>query len=225
MMLDTDGRIIYSNPAATKITGYLPEELLNKHLSVFYSNNDNNSKAEHDLSLSLKEGKFISEGWRIRKDGHSFWSEMIFSSLFNDEHKQIGYSCIFRDISEKKKREIELHESEERYRLMVKDVRDYAIFMLDQKGYILSWNEGARRTKGYTSDEIIGQHFSIFYIPEDLEDKKPERELKIAIETGKYEEEGWRKRKDGSLFWANVVITAVYNNSGVHIVFQRLPGI
>src|SRR5215213_10663883 len=106
--------------------------------------------------------------------------------------------------------------------LLLQSIKDYAIFMLNPQGVIVSWNEGAKRIKGYTPEEIIGKHFSIFYIPEDLEDKKPERELKIAIAEGKYEEEGWRKKKDGSLFWANVIITAVYNEKGEHIGFSKI---
>lgn len=104
-----------------------------------------------------------------------------------------------------------LRESEERFRLLVAAVKDYAIFMLDVNGHILSWNSGAQRIKGYTAEEIIGKHFSIFYTPEDLKDGKIARELKIATTEGQYQEEGWRVRKDGTLFWANVLITAVFD--------------
>lgn len=104
-----------------------------------------------------------------------------------------------------------LRESEERFRLLVAAVKDYAIFMLDINGHILSWNSGAQRIKGYTVDEIIGKHFSIFYTPEDLQDGKPARELVIATKEGQYQEEGWRVRKDGTLFWAHVLITAVFD--------------
>ena len=106
--------------------------------------------------------------------------------------------------------------------LLVQSIKDYAIFMLSREGIIVSWNEGAKRIKGYEPDEIIGKHFSVFYIPEDLENKKPERELRIATETGKYEEEGWRKRKDGSLFWAHVIITAIYDPKGQHLGFSKI---
>jgi len=109
--------------------------------------------------------------------------------------------------------EAELRESEERFRLMVQSVKDYAIFMLDPNGFITTWNAGAERIKGYSADEIIGQHFSIFY-PEAEKAEKPARELQLAIETGVYEEEGWRIRKDGSHFFASVVITPVRTESG-----------
>src|SRR5437588_8020870 len=96
--------------------------------------------------------------------------------------------------------------ADERFRLLVEGVREYAIFMLDPQGYVVTWNSGAERIKGYSSDEIIGQHFSRFYPPEDVKSGQPARELAQAAATGKYEEEGWRVRKDGSRFWANVVI-------------------
>ena len=146
---------------------------------------------------------------------------MYLSPLY-EQKKLLGYSCIIRDVSEKKKLDVEVRQSEERFRLMVDAVRDYAIFMLDSTGHIVSWNEGAKRIKGYSAGAIIGKHFSTFYTSEDLDSKKPERELKIAIATGKYEEEGWRVRKDGSLFWANVVITALFNNQNKHIGFSKV---
>ncbi len=108
------------------------------------------------------------------------------------------------------------------FRLFVESVVDYAIFTLDQRGYITSWNKGAQRAKGYSSDEIIGQHFSVFYTPEDRARKHPEYELNYAIKHGRYEEEGWRVRKDGSLFWANVVITAVFDEHGEHLGFGKV---
>ena len=222
VILDTEGYVTYSNPAVMDITGYSLDELHNQHLTVFYPTPEDQVKAEYELGLSLKKRKFLSEGWRYKKDGTKFWSEMYLSPLYDEQKKLLGYSCIIRDVSEKKKLDVELRQSEERFRLMVEAVRDYAIFMLDTTGYIVSWNEGAKRIKGYSADEIIGKHFSTFYTSEDLDSKKPERELKIAIATGKYEEEGWRVRKDGSLFWANVVITALFNDQNKHIGFSKV---
>jgi len=104
----------------------------------------------------------------------------------------------------------------------VEQVIDYGIFMMDEKGRIISWNEGAKKIKGYSEEEIVGKYFSIFYPEEDIIQGKPAHELKIARQVGKYEEEGWRMKKDGSRFWANVVITAVYNNEGVLIGFSKV---
>lgn len=222
LMLDGDGYIQYANPAATHITGYPANELSDKHLSLFYPSQEDTVKVEYELSQARKEGTFLSEGWRVKKGGGQFWCEMLLAPLHDEKGSRIGYSCVLRDTSEKKTRELELRQSEERYRLMVEGVKDYAIFMMDITGHILTWNEGAQRIKGYSANEIIGRHFSTFYTAEDLESKKPERELKIAVATGKYEEEGWRVKKNGMVFWANIVITALYNEQNEFIGFSKV---
>jgi PAS domain S-box-containing protein len=112
--------------------------------------------------------------------------------------------------------------AEELYRILVESVRDYAIFALDPAGCIVTWNLGAQRINGYSADEVIGRHFSIFYTDEDLTDGKPARELEIATATGKYEEEGWRLRNDGARFWASVLITALFDDSGKLIGFAKV---
>ncbi|WP_247236721.1 PAS domain-containing sensor histidine kinase [Telluribacter sp. SYSU D00476] len=222
LMLDKDGYIMYSNPAATSILGYTPDDLINNHLTKLYGDKEEAVKADYEIRESLKHGKYQVEGWKYTKTGSQVWCEMRLVPLYNEQNIHVGYSCTLLDMSERKKREIELRQSEERYRLMVEGVRDYAIFMLNPTGHIITWNEGARRTKGYSSYEIIGKHFSTFYTAEDLENGKPARELKIAIETGKYEEEGWRIKKNGSVFWANVVITSLFNEQNKHIGFSKV---
>ena len=219
--LDRDGYIQYANPAALQLTGYTAAELLNQPFYILYSNSDDSIKMEYELGLALKRGKFVSAGWKKQKDGNLFWSELTLGVIFRNG-KPVGFSGLLRNDTERKKAELELRESEERYRTMVEGVKEYAIFMLNPTGHIISWNDGAKRLKGYSANEIIGKHFSIFYTAEDLETKKPERELKIAVATGKYEEEGWRIKKNGSLFWANIVITALYNNQNKHIGFSKV---
>lgn len=221
-MLDEDGYIQYANPAATSTTGYPEAELLNKHLSLFYTSAEDIIKAEYELGQARKEGSFLSEGWRVRKDGSRYWGEMLLAPLKDEKGGRTGYSCILRDITKKKEKELELRQSEERYRVMVEGVKDYAIFMMDTTGHIVTWNEGAQKIKGYSANEIIGKHFSTFYTAEDLETKKPERELKIAVATGKYEEEGWRVKKNGMVFWANIVITTLYNEQNELIGFSKV---
>ncbi len=117
---------------------------------------------------------------------------------------------------------LQLRHSEERFRLLVEAVRDYAIFMLDPEGHVASWNAGAQRIKGYQSAEIIGKHFSCFYPPEDVQHGKPQWELQVAARDGRFEDEGWRVRKDGSKFWANVIITAIKDDSGKLIGFGKV---
>jgi PAS domain S-box-containing protein len=221
LQLDRDGYIRYSNLTTTSLTGFSSEELLNKPLAILYPGSDA-TKSEYELSLAKKKSFFISEAWKAKKDGSTYWGEITLAVLKDEEGEHVGYTCMLTDKTKQKQEEIELRQSEERYRLMVGAVKDYAIFMLDTKGHILTWNEGAKRNKGYTAQEIIGKHFSIFYTAPDLESKKPERELEIAVRTGKYEEEGWRVRKNGSLFWANVVITALFNESNQHIGFAKV---
>src|SRR5215204_2299886 len=136
------------------------------------------------------------------------------SPVYDEEGRIVAGVLVAHDITEQKRAEEKLKRSEERFRLMVEGVRDYAIFMLDPNGHIESWNEGARRIKGYSQEEILGQHFSIFYSPEDAERGKPEGELREAETHGVYEEEGWRVRKDGSRFWASVLITPLRDEAG-----------
>ena len=220
IMLNKDGYVLYSNPAVTSLTGYSTDELFNKSFSIFYENDS--IKSEYDLHLTLKNGRFKSEGWRTGKNETRFWVESTLSLVKDEIGAVTGYCCLMREVYERKKEEIVLREREERFRLMVEGVKDYAIFMLGPQGHILTWNEGASIIKGYASNEIIGKHFSTFYTAEDLESRKPERELKIAIATGKYEEEGWRVRKNGSVFWANIVITPLYNDRNQHIGFSKV---
>ncbi|WP_121356231.1 PAS domain S-box protein [Flavisolibacter nicotianae] len=221
LTLDRDGFILYANPAAIQLTGYSIEELVNLPFRKLYPDDEDIVKAEYELDLAQKHGRFIVEGWRRRKDGSQFWSELTLSPI-RQRNELAGFSCLLRNISEKKTHELNLRKSEERFRLMVEAVRDYAIFMLDPTGHIMSWNDGARRLKGYRADEVIGKHFSIFYTTDDLETEKPRRELEIAVATGKYEEEGWRIRKNGSLFWANILLTALFNEQNQLIGFSKV---
>jgi PAS domain S-box-containing protein len=221
--LDPDGYILSWNAGARRIKGYTPDEVIGKHFSIFYPR----EKIEQGFpNFELKEaamvGRFEDEGWRIRKDGSRFWANVVITALRDHAGHLVGFAKVTRDLTERRLAEEALRESEERFRLLVQGVRDYAIFMLDPTGHITTWNAGAERIKGYTSDEIIGKHFSIFYTPEDLESGKPARELVIATRTGVYEEEGWRLRKDGTRFWANVVITALYKPDGSLAGFAKV---
>jgi PAS domain S-box-containing protein len=221
--LDPHGYILSWNAGAQRLKGYAPEEIIGKHFSVFYPPE---KVAEHfpeyELKVATRTGRFEDEGWRVRKDGSRFWASVVITALRDAEGELVGFGKVTRDLTDRRQAEEALRESEERFRLIVQSAKDYAIFMLDPRGHIATWNDGAQRINGYTAEEIIGRHFSTFYPAEDVAARKPERELEIATTTGKYEEEGWRVRKDGSLFWASVVITALRNPQGRLVGFGKV---
>src|SRR4029079_11761944 len=161
------------------------------------------------LKEAARVGRFEDEGWRIRKDGTRFWANVVITALRDESGQLLGFAKVTRDLTERRKAEEALKLSEERFRLLVTSVKDYAIFMLDPEGRVATWNEGAQRIKGYTAEEIVGKHFSRFYPAEKVAERFPEYELEEATRVGRFEDEGWRVRKDGSRFWANVVITAL----------------
>ena len=163
------------------------------------------------LDQAVRDGHVEDEGWRVRKDGSKFWA-----------NKRDHYSCEecewqghwlrgsqHETSRERRRRELALRRSEERSRLFIEGVKDYAIFMLDPDGCVSTWNVGAERIKGYKASEIIGRHFSVFYPDEDRRSGKPAWELEVAVKEGRFEDEGWRLRKDGTRFWANVIITPI----------------
>ena len=222
-MMDKDGYIQYANPAATALLGYAANELFNQPLHVLYSTGGEDAiKTEYELSQALKKGSFTAEGWKLKKGQSRFWAQTQLAPVYDEQRQLAGYSCMINDVSERKQDELELRQSEERYRLLVEGVQDYSIFMMDPKGYVRTWNDGAKNIKGYSPHEIIGKHFSVFYTADDLKAGKPENEIRVAIQTGRYEEEGWRVRKNGSVFWASVVVTALYNEQNKLIGFSKV---
>lgn len=222
-MLDADGRVASWNLGAQLAKGYDAGEIIGRHFSVFYpADKVAENWPEQELALARQHGRVEDEGWRIRKDGSRFWASVVITALYQDDGTLRGYAKVTRDLSERRIAEQELRLSEERFRLMVEGVRDYAIFMLDPEGNIATWNLGAQLTKGYTAEEIIGRHFSLFYAPEDVDSGWPQRELERALRDGRFEDEGWRIRKDGARFWANVVITPMHDAEGRHWGFAKI---
>ena len=222
-MLDPEGHVVSWNLGARRLKGYEADEIIGKHFSTFYPPGAVAKRwPQHELETARRLGHFEDEGWRVRKDGSLFWANVVITAMRNDEGQLLGFSKITRDLTERRTNEERLRLSEERFRMLVEGVRDYAIFLLDNSGHIASWNAGAQRIKRYSADEIIGKHFSIFY-PQEARDRNwPEHELEEALRVGRFEDEGWRIRKDGTRFWANVVITPLRDRDGVHRGFSKI---
>jgi PAS domain S-box-containing protein len=158
----------------------------------------------------------------VRKDGTRFWANVVIDPIRDPAGNLVGFAKVTRDLTERRAAEEELRRSEERFRLLVQSVTDYAIYMLDPEGRVTSWNPGAERFKGYAADEIIGEHFSRFYTEEDRQADVPRMVLEKARREGRFEAEGWRVRKDGSRFWASVIIDPIHSDDGNLIGFAKV---
>lgn len=222
-MLDTAGIVTSWNRGAARFKGYSEREIIGQHFSRFYTEEDKAIDLPHiALRTAREEGRFEQEGWRVRKDGTRFWAHVVIDPIRDPDDTLMGYAKITRDISERRRAEEQLRESQEEFRLLVQGVTDYALFMLDRDGRVNSWNSGAERIKGYSREEILGHHFSRFYTEEDREAGLPGKGLHQAATEGRWETEGWRVRKDGSRFWAHVVIDAIRSEAGELLGFAKI---
>src|SRR5688572_26942182 len=209
-MLDPQGRVQTWNSGARLIKGYEAGEIIGQHFSRFYPPESlAKDFPAHELRVAAAEGRFEDEGWRLRKDGSRFWANVVITAIFDERKQLLGFAKVTRDLTHRREHEESMRQSEERFRLLVEGVSDYAIFMLNTDGSVATWNNGAARIKGYSSEEIIGQHFSRFYPQDAIESGWPEHELRVAAAEGRFVDEGWRLRKNGSRFWAHVTITAL----------------
>ena len=223
-MLDPQGIVISWNPGARRFKGYEDHEIIGQSFSRFYTEEDRAAGLpQHALRIAAEEGRFEREGWRVRKDGTRFWAHVVIDPILNPASGRVlGYAKVTRDLTERRQADEALRRSEEKFRLLVQGVTDYAIYMLDADGIVTNWNVGAERIKGYAPDEIIGKHFSLFYTPEDRERGEPQKTLQAAIANGNAEREGWRVRKNGEIFWASIVIDPIRGDAGEIIGFAKV---
>jgi PAS domain S-box-containing protein len=222
-LLDPTGAVATWNVGAQRLKGYAPDEIVGKHFSVFYPPEDRAAGTPEAILEAVRQtGRFESEGWRVRKDGSRFWANVVITSLRDEHGKLLGFAKVTRDLTDRQRALDALRSSEERFRLLVESVGDYAIYMLDVDGHVATWNLGAERMKGYAAHEILGKNFATFFPQADVAAGSPARELAAARESGRFEDEGWRIRKDGSRFWANAIVTAAYDPHGKLVGFAKV---
>ena len=221
--LDGNGRVVTWSPGARRIKGYTAEEILGRHFSTFYPPEAVEGELlSRKLEIAARDGRVVDEGWRVRKDGSRFWANVVISAMRNGEGRATGFAKVTREVDHARVMNDALRDSERRFSLLVQSVTDYAILLLDPQGRVTSWNEGAERIKGYTAGEIIGHSFRRFYPPEAIAAGLPEQELESAARDGRFEDEDWRVRKDGSRFWANVIVTPLRNDRGDLIGYAKV---
>jgi len=214
-MLAPDGTILTWNIGAERLKGYTAAEIIGRSFEIFYPPDAIARRwPQHELEIASATGRYEEEGWRLRKDGSRFWASVVITALRRPDGLLEGFAKVTRDLTEKRLREEALQQSEEQFRLLLESVKDYAIFMLDPEGTILTWNSGAEAIKGYTASEVLGRNFRMFFTAQDILEGKPQAELAVAKSRGRAESAGWRVRKDGSVFWANAVLTPVHDDHG-----------
>jgi PAS domain S-box-containing protein len=228
----TDYAVFRINPAgivtswnlgAERAKGYSPAEIIGQHFSLFFTPEDQAAdKPAQVLATALTNGRFEEEGWRVRKDGTRFWASVVIDPILGSNGHLDGFAKIVRDLTERRKAQDVLHQTEQRFRLLMESVVNYAIVTLDPDGLVTDWNPGAERSKGYTREEILGQNFSLFYTPEDRSSGRPARNLAAALSDRRFEDVGWRVRKDGTSFWAHVVIEPMWDDDRQFIGFAKI---
>jgi PAS domain S-box-containing protein len=222
-MLDADGYVATWNPGVERVKGYAAAEIMGRPFSTFFTAEDQAAgKPAQLLDMARRNGRYEAEDWRVRKDGTRFWALATINAIRGPDGRLIGFANVTRDMTERMRTQEALRASEHRFRMLVDSVVDYAIFMLDARGIVTNWNTGAQRIKGYTAADIVGQHFSKFYTEPDRQRGMPQRGLETAARDGRYEAEGWRVRKDGTQFWASVVIDPVRDDNGELIGFAKV---
>ncbi len=214
--IDQAGRMSLVNSQAEKMFGYRRPELLGHSIEMLIPGRFRHLHVQHRANYSqAPTTRPMGAGldlWAQRKDGTEFPVEISLSPVKTE--RGAWTISIIRDVTDRRRAEEQLRQSEERFRRLIEQVHDYAIFGLDSEGYVTSWNEGAARLNGYRADEIIGKHFSVFFPLADIQGGAPDEELRVAAAQGHYEVEAMRVRKDGTPYWADVAITALHDPQG-----------
>jgi PAS domain S-box-containing protein len=198
-LLDAEGNVATWNTGAERFKGYKADEIVGQHFSRFYTEEDRAiGMPGRALQTAATEGRFEAEGWRVRKDGSRFWTHVVIDPVIGDQGAVIGFAKITRDVTDKRAADEALRASEQQFRLLVQGVRDYAIYMLDPEGRVTNWNPGAQAIKGYSEEEIVGQHFRKFYTDDDQAAGMPERALATAVREGRWRCNGSARAANGS---------------------------
>ncbi|TLU74246.1 hybrid sensor histidine kinase/response regulator [Lichenicoccus roseus] len=221
--LDPDGIVLTWNTGAERLKGYAASEIIGNSYARFFMDEDvARGLPAAGLAIAARLGHHATEGWRVRKDGSRFWASVVIDRLQDASDQCCGFAKITRDITDSRIYQEALRQSEQRFRLLVDSVVHYAIFTLDPDGCVTSWNLGAERAKGYTRDEILGEPYARFFTDEDREAGQPEQTLAAARRDGRHEAEGWRVRKDGSRFLANIVVDLMHDRDGSFVGYATI---
>jgi PAS domain S-box-containing protein len=222
-LITPEGRVATWNTGAERLKGYRAAEIVGRPYADFFTEQDRKRRVpDKALETAATQGRWEGEGWRLRKDGTRFWAMAVLDAVRGEDGSLLGYAKVTRDVTERAETRERLSASEARFSQLVNAVVDYAIFQLDPQGYVLTWNTGAERIKGYSAAEIVGQHFSQFYTEEDRRAGVPEQGLATAAREGRFEVEGLRLRKDGSRFHALVVIDPIRDEHGDLVGFAKV---
>ena len=223
VFLDPQGRIASWNAGAERIFGYAAGEIVGQPFATLHTPESRSAGLpDQALKAARDEGRDEETGWRLGKHDQRVWTRSILEAVRDKTGELEGYAYLARDIPWPHQADDMLGSNEQQFSLLVQGVRDYAIYLLDPDGHVASWNAGAERIKGYRADEVLGKHFSHFYADEDASAGKPSRNLAVARTQGVYEGEGWRRRKDGSLFFAHVVIDRLTDAEGRVVGFAKI---
>ena len=213
--LDLLGNITSWNKGAQRIKGYAADEAVGKHFSIFYRAEDiERGWPQEELKRAVANGRYEEEGWRVRKDGTSIWANVIITALRDEAGEVLGFSKVTRDLTERRRHEEELRQREEDFRLLVEGVRGHAMFLVDTDGCIRTWNAGAQRMLGYSSEQVLGKPNSILYTPGHGEVEQIQHAVSMASATGHIEFQAWRQRADGVRIQVEVSATEVQDAKG-----------